>query len=88
MAKKKAKNINQMKEALLSNAGFIKNHESEPIDDIQAESINEEGTLDKFEALAEFEKTEAKIIINKALNHFLKLKGLQLEMALKARENK
>lgn len=88
MAKKKAKNINQMKEALLSNADFIKSHESEPTNDIQTESIIDDEILDKFEALAAYENTEASELINKALKHFLRVKGLQVEMALKARDNK
>lgn len=86
MVKRNKKNIKDIQAALLSNTEFL-NKEEEPaeLDEIQ-ESIIDEEVLKKFEALAEFENTQAKELINKALSHYLKLKGLQLEQALKAKK--
>ncbi|PKP10139.1 MAG: hypothetical protein CVU09_08405 [Bacteroidetes bacterium HGW-Bacteroidetes-4] len=82
--KKTKKNIKQFKQALLTNTGFIKqNEEPEPIPAAQHESLIESDILQKFTLLAEFEGTNTKELINKALNHFLRLKSLQLEEAMK-----
>lgn len=85
--KKAKKNIKQFKQALLSNTGFIK--EAEPIANTkqpQPTVIDEvimADVRDKYRILAAFEKIDEKELINKALNHYLKLKGLQLEQAIK-----
>jgi len=85
--KKPKKNIKQFKQALMSNTGFIK--EPEPtVNTKQAQpTVSEEVIMadvrEKFRLLAAFEKIDEKELINKALNHYLKLKGLQLEQAIK-----
>jgi len=85
MAKRNKKNIKDIQAALLSNTDFLNKEETIEQEEIQ-ENIIEEDVLEKFKALAEYENTEAKELINKALNHYLKLKGLQLELALKAKK--
>ncbi|MGE4287593.1 MAG: hypothetical protein AB7E36_02800 [Salinivirgaceae bacterium] len=82
--KKTKKNIKQFQQALLTNTGFIKqSDESEPVPEVLHESLIEDEVLQKFTLLAEFEGTTTKELINKALNHFLRLKSLQLEEAMK-----
>jgi len=85
--KKLKKNINQFKQALLSNTDFIKESGSseynKPSEKLVMELIIDEDVKEKFKILANFEKTSEKELINKALNHYLKLKGLQLEQAMK-----
>ncbi len=82
MAKRSKKNIKQIQDALLSNTGFF-NREDNYEEEIIHQDIIDDEVFAKYEALAEYEKTDTKALINKALNHFLKLKGLQLEQALK-----
>lgn len=84
MSKRSKKNVKDIQSALLSKTGFL-NKSEEDVSEKSAptESIIDEDVLEKFEALAKFEKTETNELINKALNHYLKLKGLQLEQALK-----
>jgi len=92
----KSKNIKQFKKALLSNTEFIKqddknvNIEDNSVNKNISESIIDSDILEKFELLANFEKTDKKTLINNALNHFLRLKGAQLELAekQKADDNK
>ena len=85
----KSKNIKQFKKALLSNTEFIKKEDNNTdVEDNSAnenisESIIDSDVLEKFELLADFEKTDKKTLINNALNHFLRLKGAQLELAKK-----
>lgn len=87
MAKRSKKNIKDIQAALLSNTDFLNKEEEEAVEqELVMESIIDDEILEKFEALAEFENMEAKELINKALNHYLKLKGLQLEQALKAKQ--
>ncbi|MBI9068827.1 MAG: hypothetical protein JEZ09_16140 [Salinivirgaceae bacterium] len=88
MVKKNKKNIQQFQEALLSNTGFIKHESNEPSNKSESPSLIEDAILKKLELLAEFENIEISELINKALNHFLRLKGLQLEQAKKARDEK
>ncbi len=85
MAKRSKKNIKQIQDALLSNTGFLNREDSSGEETIHQDIIDDE-VLTKYEALAEYEKTDTKTLINKALGHFLKLKGLQLEQALKNRK--
>lgn len=85
MAKRNKKNIKGIQAALLSNTNFLNKEEViEPVEFTNSVIDNE--VLEKFETLAEFEKTTSEELINKALNHYLKLKGLQLEQALKAKK--
>lgn len=93
MAKKTKKNVRSIKDALLSNAGYIKQTTEDQIEDKSEEivannvhncTINPE-LLDKFAALSEYENIALKEQLEKALNHYLKLKGLQLQEALKNR---
>ncbi len=85
--KKSKKNINQFKEALFSNTSFLKNadvpEKKEKKTEIVNESVIDNEVREKFRLLANFENIDEKELINKALNHYLKLKGLQLEQALK-----
>lgn len=87
MATKKKKNINQFKEALFTNTDFLKGAEENEVakinPEIIIEGIIEEDVREKFKLLANFEKIDEKDLINKALNHYLKLKGFQLEQAMK-----
>ncbi len=85
--KKSKKNINQFKEALFSNTNFLKESEafedkSKKVETVNNDVIDNE-VREKFKLLAHFEKVDEKELINKALNHYLKLKGLQLEQAMK-----
>ena len=88
--KKNKKDINQFKQALLSNAGFIKEIEqSDP--STSAQSLPDDPVIDpevreKFQLLAEYEGVEERDLVNMALNHYLKLKGLQLKQAIKKRD--
>ena len=87
MAKKSKKNINQFKEALFSNTDFLKKTEisedTKQITEIVSKDVIDSEVREKFKLLANFEKTDEKELINKALNHYLRLKGLQLEQAMK-----
>jgi hypothetical protein len=84
--KKPNKNIKQFKQALLSNAGFIKESIPAEIPKQEISSVSDEiidiDVRDKFKILATFEGIDEKVLINKALNHYLKLKGIQLEQAM------
>ena len=87
---KAKKNIKQFKQALLSNTDFIK--ESEPVEHTKPtttvvnEDVIDADVKEKFSLLANFENISEKELINKALNHYLRLKGLQLEQAIKAKK--
>jgi len=88
--KKNKKNVTQFKQALFSNTGFIQ-EPSDTTDTKKTESnvsndIIEPEILNKIEILAAFEGVDKKEMINKALNHFLRLKGLQLEEAMKQKK--
>ncbi|MDA3893616.1 MAG: hypothetical protein PF517_18275 [Salinivirgaceae bacterium] len=85
--KKNKRNINLFKQALLSNTDFINEHEAvkntKPQEVNVIDDIIESDVREKFKILANFEKVNEKELINKALNHYLRLKGLQLELAMK-----
>ncbi len=87
MAKRKNKDINQIKAALLSNTDYIQQKESEPVADStpveETPQLIASDILFKLEALAEYEKVSTEELVNKALTHFLKLKSLQLDEAMK-----
>lgn len=87
MAKKSKKNINQFKEALFSNTDFLKEDEvtedTKQIIETVNESIIDDEVREKYKLLANFENIDEKELVNKALNHYLRLKGLQLEQAMK-----
>lgn len=89
-AKKPKKNVKQFKQALLSNTDFIKETDNEnytkPVEIAVHEDIVEPQIREKIKILADFEGITEKEMINKALNHFLRLKGLQLEEALKKKK--
>jgi len=87
MVKKPKKNVKDFRQALLSNTDFIR-HGNEPEETLLQDNGIDSELLDKFELLAEFEQTTSNELIQKALNHYLKLKGLQLEQALKAKNQK
>lgn len=83
---KQKKNIKQFKQALLSNVGFIKETIPADIPKIEVspviDDVIENDIREKFKILATFEGIDEKTLINKALNHYLKLKGIQLEQAM------
>lgn len=87
VTKKNKKDINQFKEALFSNTDFLKDAEAkeevEPQIELVKENIIDSDIREKFKLLADFEKVDEKELINKALNHYLRLKGMQLEQATK-----
>lgn len=85
MVKKNKKNIKDIQDALLSNAGFINKSQQNADEPEAAPSVIDEDILLKIEALAEFEKVTTQELINKALSHFLRLKSFQVEQALKAK---
>lgn len=84
--KKTKKNITDFKQALLSNTNFIKEESSVKNNIEPTTSFIDEEIMHKLKILAEFENIELDVIINKALNHFLRLKGIQLEQAIKAKQ--
>lgn len=86
MAKKNKKDMKQFQQALLSNAEFIKQPEPVPMAApepviIQEVSVINDDVMEKFRLLASFEGVSEKELINQALNHYLRLKSLQLEQA-------
>lgn len=87
MTKKGKKNIKDIQSALLSNTGFLNRDDSTVANEPTQEkpSLINDDVMEKLEALADFENTELKEIVNKALGHFLRLKSLQVEQALKAK---
>jgi len=81
MAKKTKKDLKQFQQALLSNTDFIQHTEAtlnEPL--IKEVSLVEDAIMEKFKLLATFEGVTEKELINQALNHYLRLKSLQLEL--------
>ncbi len=86
-AKKTKKNIKKFKQALLSNTSFIKEIESDDNSSqhqhILADEVIDTEVREKFQLLAEYEGVEEKELINMALVHYLRLKGLQLKKAIK-----
>jgi hypothetical protein len=93
MAKSKH-TITDIQKALLSNTKYIKEAEQSPqVSDepkepevapvIQANQVNIEPlTLKKIKILAAYLGEPVDELINKSLNHFLRLKALQLEQAI------
>jgi hypothetical protein len=80
---KKTKNTKQFQQALLSNTDFIQHTEAtlnEPL--IKEVSMVDDAIMEKFKLLATFEGVTEKELINQALNHYLRLKSLQLEQAM------
>ena len=79
--------MKQFQQALLSNAEFIKQPEPVPMAApepviIQEVSVINDDVMEKFKLLASFEGVSEKELINQALNHYLRLKSLQLEQAI------
>ncbi|MCK9208620.1 MAG: hypothetical protein M0P66_16025 [Salinivirgaceae bacterium] len=91
MAKKNKKDMKQFQQALLSNAEFIKQPEPVPMAApepviIQEVSVINDDVMEKFKLLASFEGVSEKELINQALNHYLRLKSLQLEQAITSKK--
>ena len=88
MAKNKKK-ITDFKDALLNNTKFIgkENEVSSNFDEVLESSPNnkifriDNNIAEQFEILAEFEKVSFKVQIDKALNHYLRLKRIKIEEA-------
>ena len=90
MAKNKH-TINEIQKALLSNTKYIKDvePESKPIEEpskpeptVKQEVIIDPMALKKFKILAPYLGESVDELVNKALNHFLRLKSIQLEQAI------
>ncbi|NJO89008.1 MAG: hypothetical protein HC831_08650 [Chloroflexia bacterium] len=85
MAKKKIK-LSEIKDALLSNTSFIKNEEK-PVEEKVVVPENaveiDLSTLKKIKLLANYYKKDAAELINEAIAHYLRLKRLDIEDALK-----
>jgi hypothetical protein len=85
MAKKKIK-LSEIKDALLSNTSFIKNEvkaaEEKVVVPENAVEIDL-STYKKIKLLANYYEKEPVELINEAITHFLRLKRLDIEEALK-----
>jgi hypothetical protein len=90
MAKSKL-SINDIQKALLANTKYIKESDriKKPIEEkeepkaIVNNQVNiDQITLKKFKILAPFLGESVDDLVNKALNHFLRLKSLQLDQAI------
>jgi hypothetical protein len=82
---KNKKKLSDIKSALLSNTSFINNVE-EPAKILEpAENMVEldKHVLSKMKMLAKFYGKEKEELINEALNHYLRLKKMDIEEALK-----
>lgn len=90
MAKGK-QTISDIQKALLSNTKFIKEEEKPLENEARQEEVKskepqvaiEPLVLKKFNILAEYEGETLDALINKALNHYLRLKSLQLDDAIR-----
>jgi hypothetical protein len=84
MAKKTKKSVMQIQEALLSNTGLLK----PPVEtgaqppELTGKLVDDD-IMGKIEILAQFQNITPRELINKALNHYIKLKGIELEQAQK-----
>jgi hypothetical protein len=84
MAKKTKKSVVQIQEALLSNTGLLKPSVENVVEQPSpSEKLIDDDLMEKLEILAQFQKTTPKELINKALSHFIRLKGIELEQAQK-----
>lgn len=82
MAKHKSKSIKEIQAALLSNTKILSKEQVVEKTDNGSEIIDAD-VMRKIHILAEFENVPVEELLNKALSHYLKLKGLQLEQAIK-----
>lgn len=86
MSKKKNK-LREIKDALLSNASYIKNTEETVVQEIAVVPENaveiEKSVYNKLKLLANYYKKEPSDLVNDAISHFLRLKRLDIEEALK-----
>jgi hypothetical protein len=85
MAKKKRK-LSEIKDALLSNTSFIKKEET-PVEEKVVMPDNaveiDMSTLRKIKLLANYYEKDPAELINEAITHYLRLKRLDIEEALK-----
>lgn len=87
------KDIRAFQDALLSNTSYIKNDVDQAI---LAKHPNmgtsghpveiDPNVMEKFKALADYQKKPADELVNLALNHFLGLKSLRVEEAMRKKE--
>ncbi len=91
MAKKKRK-ISDIKSALLSNTSFIKNSEKEKsneskanVADVLPDNVVEvdKSTLSRIKILSEYYGKDYREVVGEALHHYLRIKRLDVEEALK-----
>ncbi len=90
MAKKKRK-ISDIKSALLSNTSFIKNTEQETKKDIKNNAPKlpdnmveiDKSILSRIKILANYYQKDYQELIEEALHHYLRIKKLDVDEALK-----
>jgi hypothetical protein len=90
MAKKKRK-ISDIKSALLSNTSFIKNTELETKEDIKKPAPKlpdnmveiDKSVLSRIKILANYYQKDYQELIGEALQHYLRIKKLDVDEALK-----
>jgi hypothetical protein len=82
---KKKKKLSEIKDALLSKTSFMKNNEEEPIVEKLAENIVEidKQVFSKIKVLAKLYGKDKEELINDAISHYLRLKKLDIDEALK-----
>jgi len=84
MAKQKKK-LSEIKDALMSGTSFMKNQA--PIVEQQVVSDHfveiDKSVFSKIKLLASYYKKEPSEIVNESLNHYLRLKKLDIEEAMK-----
>ncbi|MEN8119465.1 MAG: hypothetical protein ABFS35_03925 [Bacteroidota bacterium] len=86
MAKRKRK-ISEIKNALLSNTSFINNTDKKPEEIVEVVAKNavelDKQTLAKIKLLANYYGKDYTDLINEALSHYLRIKKLDIDEALK-----
>ncbi len=89
MSKKNKKSLKEFQSALLSNTPFIKQTEDIVTNEQETDNIKIDNDLMfKLNALAKYDNTNISLLINKAITHYLRLKSIQVDEALKNIENK
>ncbi len=82
---KKKKNLSEIKDALLAKTSFIKNNEENRETDQALENLVEidKQIFSKIKVLSKYYEKLPEDTINEALSHYLRLKKLDIDEALK-----
>lgn len=82
---KKKKNLSEIKDALMAKTSFIKNNEEVSIPETIGENLVEieKQVFSKIRLLAGYYGKPTVELVNEALSHFLRLKKLDIDEALK-----